>query len=540
MEEATSSGVQDRYNLGAFKPVEELGSGSFGDVIGESAGRPNRGLSRLGECAADRPGAELVITLLEGAIMRKGQMKVKSRGKAKSKAVQWNKQSSLLEQINFDAAGIDVGSREHYVAVPAERDPQPVRCFGTFTSDLEALAEWLRQCGVETVAMESTGVYWIPVFQILESRGFEVLLVNARQVKNVSGRKSDVSDCQWLQQLHSYGLLAASFRPAAQVCVLRSYLRHREHLVEQASTQIQLMQKALGQMNVQLHHVLSDVTGVTGMAILDAILAGERDPLKLAQLKDPRVRSSVETIAKALTGDYRAEHLFVLKQARESFQFLQTQIAACDVEVEKVLSGWEAKVDLEQQPLPPTHKNRSQSKHKPLPFNLREQLYRVTGVDLTEVDGLDVLSVQALISEIGLNMHRWPTEKHFASWLGLCPDHRISGGQVLHNRTRPVINRAADVLRMAAQSLKDSQSALGAFFRRLKARLGPAKAITATAHKLARIVYQLLKYGQNYVDPGAQYYEQRYRDNVVKSLKKRAASLGYTLIENAPLNLQVS
>ena len=473
--------------------------------------------------------------------MRKAHRSVTSRAKAKSKGLRWNKQSSLLEQINFHAAGIDVGSREHWVAVPADRDAQPVRCFGTFTSDLHALADWLLQCGVKSVAMESTGVYWIPVFQILEGRGLEVLLVNARQVKNVSGRKSDVSDCQWLQQLHSYGLLAGSFRPAAQVCVLRSYLRHREHLVQQASTQIQLMQKALTQMNVQLHHVLSDVTGVTGMAILDAIVDGERDPLKLAQLKDPRVRSSVETIAKALTGDYRAEHLFVLKQARESYRFLQAQIAECDVEVDTVLSGWDAKVDLEQQPLPPTRKkNRSKSKHKPLPFNLRQQLYRVTGVDLTEVDGLDVLSVQALISEIGLNMHRWPSEKHFASWLGLCPDHRISGGQVLHNRTRSVINRAADVLRMAAQSLKDSQSALGAFFRRLKARLGPAKAITATAHKLARIVYQLLKYGQNYVDPGAQYYEQRYRENVVKNLKKRAASLGYTLVENAALNVHVS
>ena len=301
------------------------------------------------------------------------------------------------------------------------------------------------------------------------------------------------------------------------------------------------MQKALTQMNVQLHHVLSDVTGVTGMAILDAIADGERDPLKLAQLKDPRVRSSVETIAKALTGDYRTEHLFVLKQARESYRFLQAQIAECDVEVDTVLSGWEAKVDLQQQPLPPTRKkNRSKSKHKPLPFNLRQQLYRVTGVDLTEIDGLDVLSVQALISEIGLNMHRWPSQKHFASWLGLCPDHRISGGQVLKHKTRAVTNRAADVLRMAAQSLKDSRSALGAFFRRLKARLGPAKAITATAHKLARIVYLLLKHGHHYIDPGAQYYEQRYRDNVVKHLRKRAAALGFTLVENSALNLQVS
>lgn len=473
--------------------------------------------------------------------MRKTKLKVRAKAGIKTPGKVSKKGSSLLEQMNFNAAGIDVGSREHYVAVPAERDARPVRCFGTFTSDLEALAEWLKQCRVETVAMESTGVYWIPVFQILENWGFEVLLVNARQVKNVSGRKSDVSDCQWLQQLHSYGLLSASFRPAAEVCVLRSYLRHREHLVEQASTQIQLMQKAFQQMNVQLHHVLSDVTGVTGMAIVDAILAGERDPLKLAQLKDPRVRSSVETMAKALTGNYRAEHLFVLRQARESFRFLQAQIAECDVEVDRVLSSWEAKVDLQQQPLPPTQKkSQNKSKHKPLPFNLRQQLYRVTGVDLTQVDGLDVLSVQALISEIGLNMHRWPSEKHFASWLGLCPDHRISGGQILHNRTRRVINRATDILRMAAQSLKDSQSALGAFFRRLKARLGPAKAITATAHKLARIIYRLLKYGHNYLDPGVQYYQEKYRANLLKSLQKRAASLGYTLVENTSLQVGVS
>ena len=263
------------------------------------------------------PGQNWITTGLNGAILRKAKRNVKSAAAAAGK-----KRLTLLEQINLNAAGIDVGSREHWVAVPADRDPQPVRCFGTFTSDLHALADWLLQCEVKSVAIESTGVYWIPVFQILESRGFEVLLVNARQVKNVSGRKSDVSDCQWLQQLHSYGLLAGSFRPEAQVCVLRCYLRHREHLVEQASTQIQLMQKALTQMNVQLHHVLSDVTGVTGMAILDAMVDGERDPLKLAQMKDPRVRSSVETIAKALTGDYRPEQLFVLQQARESYRFL--------------------------------------------------------------------------------------------------------------------------------------------------------------------------------------------------------------------------
>ncbi|MSO23786.1 MAG: IS110 family transposase [Acidobacteria bacterium] len=465
----------------------------------------------------------------------------KARRRVKSSAAVGKKRLTLLEQIDLNAAGIDAGSREHLVAVPADRDPQPVRCFGTFTSNLHALADWLLQCEVKSVAMESIGVYWIPVFQILESRGLEVLLVNARHVKNVSGRKSDVSDCQWLQQLHSYGLLAASFRPEGQICEVRSDLRHREHLVGQASTQIQRMQKALTEMNVQLHHVFSDVTGVTGMAILDAILNGEWDPLKLAQLKNPRVRSSVETLAKAMTGDYRPELLFVLKQAREAYRFLQEQIAECDQQVETVLSGWEAKVDLAQSPLPARKKKQNnKSKHKPLPFNLREQLYRVTGVDLTEVDGLDVLSVQALISEIGLNLHRWSSEKHFGSGLCLCPDRRIRGGQILKNKTRAVTNRAADVLRMAAQSLKDSRSALGAFFRRLKARLGPTKAITAMAHKLARIIYLLLKYGRHSVDPGAQYYEQRYRDNAVKNLRKRTAALGFTLVENSALNLQVS
>ena len=469
--------------------------------------------------------------------MRKGKIKVKPKSPCRQRP-------PILERINFHAAGIDVGSREHYVAVPPESDPQPVRCFGTFTSDLHAIADWLQQCAVETVALEATGVYWIPLFQILESRGFQVSLVNARQSKNVSGRKTDVVDCQWLQELHSYGLLSASFRPDDSVCVLRSYLRHRDQLVKQASAQIQQMQKALNQMNLQVHHVLSDLTGVSGMAIVDAILAGERDPVKLAQLKDPRVRSSVVTIARALEGDYRPEQLFVLRQTRQAFQFYQNQIAECDGQVEAWLKGFESKVDLLENPLPPPKRKPRSSRSRAIravpPFNLREHLYRVSGVDLTEIQGLDVLTVETLLSEIGLNMHKWPSERHFASWLGLCPDNRISGGKVLKSKTRPVSNRAADVLRMAAQSLKESRSALGAFFRRLKARLGPAKAITATAHKLARIIYRMLKYGLPFIDQGELYYEQKYHDQLVNNLKKRATLLGYTLVENTTLKEAVS
>lgn len=457
--------------------------------------------------------------------MSKSNKKVKGKGKQNKKQFQ-----SRLPRINPDAAGIDIGATEHYVAVPPDRDANPIRHFGAFTADLNELANWLERCGIKTVAMESTGVYWIPLFQILETQGFQVQLVNARQVKSVPGRKTDVSDCEWLQLLHSYGLLSGSFRPTDQICKLRSYLRHRDSLVQLASTHIQHMQKALNEMNIQLHHVLSDLTGVTGLAILDAILAGERDTVKLAQLRDRRVRSSAETITKALEGDYRVEHLFVLQQSLQAYRFYQAQIRQLDQQVEALLAQFDSKVDLSQHPVPANGKQSRKRRGNEPAFDLRSHLYRISGVDLTQVDGLNLCTVQTIFSEIGTDMGKWPTEKHFVSWLGLCPDNRISGGKLLQTKTRHVVNRAAGAFRMAAQSLKNSATALGAFYRRMRARLGAPKAITATAHKLARIVYRLLRYGEEYVDAGERYYEERYRKAVLKNLLKRANSLGYELV----------
>ncbi len=485
-------------------------------------------LSRLEESfQIDRPGPEQVVlhSTWEDS-MGTHEKKVKAQSVTKHSL------PASLQRLNLDAAGIDVGATEHYVAVPSDRDEKPVRRFGAFTADLQAVADWLTQCGIQTVAMESTGVYWIPLFQILEARGFQVFLVNARQVKNVPGRKTDIADCQWLQQLHTYGLLSASFRPEDLICRLRSYLRHRENLIRQAAIHTQHMQKAMNQMNLQLHHVISDLTGVTGLSILDAILAGERNPATLAALKDRRIQSSHETIAKALEGDYREEHLFVLKQALSSYRFCQEHIADCDREVERLLTTFDAKVDVKDHPLPPSKRGNKKPQRNEPKFDLRTHLYRISGVDLTQVNGLAVSTAQTIVSEIGLNIHRWPTEKQFASWLGLCPDNRISGGKILKSKTRHVVNRAACAFRLGAQSLKYSQSALGAYYRRMRARLGAPKAITATAHKLARIVYHLLKHGQAFVDQGETYYEERYRKNVLNTLRKRAEALGYQLIEN--------
>ena len=356
-----------------------------------------------------------------------------------------------------NAAGVDVGATEIYVAVPPDRDSRPVRCFRTFTGDLKAAAEWLQQCGIESVAMESTGVYWIPFFQILEASGFQVCLVNARHVKNVPGRKTDVSDCQWLQYLHSVGLLRASFRPAQAVCAVRSVLRHREGLVQIASTHIQRMQKALNQMNLQLHHVISDITGLTGTAIIEAILKGERDPAVLCRMRDRRIRASAKTVAAALVGDFRREHLFTLRQSLEAYRHCQQLIAACDAEIERYLTEFDSKVDVTLAPL-----GKPKDRHKPrrneLRFDLRTHLYRIYGVDLTEVPGINALTAHVLFAEIGSDLSRFASGPAFASWLGLCPDNRISGGKILSVQTRIVKNRAAMALRLAAQSLHRSQS----------------------------------------------------------------------------------
>lgn len=463
------------------------------------------------------------------------------RQKGKEVKRQRRKQETFhkMPKIHADAAGIDVGATELWVAVPMDRDDKPVRRFGTFTRDVHALADWLKQCGVKTVAMESTGVYWIPIFQILESRGLQVHLVNARQTKNVTGRKSDWSDCQWVQHLHTLGLLSGSFRPSDPICRLRSYLRHRDNLVKQGCVHVQHMQKAMTQMNIQLHHAISDITGVTGLAILDAILGGERDSIKLAALRDPRVRNSVETIAHALEGDYRAEHLFVLKQSLQAYRFYLSQIRDCDQQIENLFKQLESQADPAQKPPSVKKQQRRTTGHEPA-FALSDHLYRVTGVDLTAAPGINATLAQVAISETGLDMSPWPTEKHFSSWLGLCPHHQISGGRVLKRTTRRVVNRAAWAFRMAAYSLQRSTTALGAFYRRMRARKGADKAITATANKLSKIYYRMLRYRCPYVELGENYYQEKYRLQVLKNMRKRAKQLGYQIVPLTQVTAGVS
>lgn len=427
-----------------------------------------------------------------------------------------------------DSAGVDIGATELFVAVPPDRAEESVRSFSTFTEDLHALADWLAACRIKTIAMESTGVYWIPVFQILETRGFEVCLVNARHVKNVPGRKSDVLDCQWLQYLHCVGLLRGSFRPPDQVCALRSYLRHRDMLVKTAARHVQHMQKSLTQMNLHLHHVVSDLTGVTGLAILDALLAGERDPQKLAALRDRRIKASEATIAKALVGDYRHEHLFTLKQALALYRVYQVQVMECDRQIERHLGTMEGRTTAPTPP-PVGRQRQKPERHQPQ-FDLRGHLHRILGVDLTALPGLSTINVHTLFAEIGGDLSKFPTAKHFSSWLGLCPDHRISGGRVLSAHTRTVKSRAAYALRMAAYSAGKSYSALGDYFRRMRARLGAPKAITATAHKLARIIYHLLKTGTAYDDTVFARNETRYQQRREHHLRQQARDLGFTLV----------
>jgi transposase len=442
-----------------------------------------------------------------------------------------------LPQLNANAAGIDVGATAHFVAVPADRDAEPVREFGPFTNDLYRLAEWLTTCGIETVALESTGVYWIPLFQVLEERGFEVKLVDARQLKRVPGRKSDVLDCQWLQQLHTFGLLAGAFRPDDQICVLRSYMRQRAMLVTYAGQHVQHLQKALVQMNLQLQVVLDDVTGATGMKIIRAVLAGERDPHRLAALRHGKCKHSEATIAEALRGNWREEHLFALEQAVELVEAYQAKIAACDARIQAHLQRFAVR-GTDDPPSPgPAHR----ADRNDLSFDATAELYRLTGVDLTLIPGLGAHTLLKVLSEIGLDMTRWPSAKQFGSWLGLAPNNRVSGGRVLSRRTTPTANRAATALRVAAQSLHRSKSALGAFLRRKAAHLGMPKAITATAYKLARIIYSMLTHGTDFVEPGQDAYERAYTARVVRSLSRRANELGYTLVKHdAPQPLATS
>lgn len=419
-----------------------------------------------------------------------------------------------LPMIHRNAAGIDVGAKEHVVAVPADRDPQPVRSFKAFTPDLYELADWLKQSGVETVALESTGIYWITLYEILEERGFAVRVVNARHVKNVPGRtKTDVLDCQWIQKLHSFGLLSGSFRPDCQIRTLRSLMRLRDNLVVHSTQSVHHMQKALFEMNVQLSNVISDVVGESGMRILEAILAGERDPAVLATLCSTRIKASRQTVAKSLHGNWREELLFALRVALESYRFAQSKIIECEARIAQHLAQFEDRAALEAPPA-----------------SLKSELHRVCGVDLTKIPGIKEQAAQIIISEVGLDMTRWNTEKQFASFLGLCPNNAISGGKVLRRSTRKVYNRGADALRLCSQSLTHSKTALGAKYRRLKGRLGAPKAVVAMAHHLARLVYRMLRYGRDYVEKGIAEYEIRFRLQRLKWLKREANSLDMQLI----------
>lgn len=436
---------------------------------------------------------------------------------------------AVLERLHPHAAGIDCGSAEHFVAVPPDRDPTPVRSFPTCTGDLHRLADWLTACRVTHVAMEATGVYWIPIFEMLEARGFTVILVNAHHVKNLPGRKSDVSDCEWLRDLHILGLLRGSFRPADGIVALRGYLRHRATLIDSTGALVQRMQKALVQMNVQLPLVVSDITGVTGLRILRDIVAGQRDPHQLAQHRDYRCRASVSEIVAALTGNYRPEHVFVLQQNLELFDADQQQLAACDTAIEAHLAHLTATVAPPPTPLPPPRRRHQPHENAPR-FELRTPLHQLTGADLSQIDGLGPYNALRLLSEIGTDMSRWPTEKHFTSWLTLAPHNKISGGRLLSSRTPPSANRAAAILRLAATTLGRTQTALGAFYRRVAFRIGAPKAVTATARKLAILVYRTLKDHLVYADPGADTYDARHRTHVVRRLRQRATTLGFGLI----------
>ena len=436
-----------------------------------------------------------------------------------------------LEVVHPNAAGIDIGNECHYVAVPPDRDNPPVRRFGCTTAEVKAMADWLNQWGICTVAMQSTGVYWIAVYDILEAAGLEVYLVNARETKNLPGRKSDVQESQWLMKLHTYGLLRNSFRPSQEIRRMRTYWRQRNDLVQAAGRHIQRMQKTLTQMNVQLANVLSDLSGVTGQAIIKAILDGERNPHKLAELRDPRVRASEEQIAQYLEGNWQPDLLFVLKQEHEAYEFCQKQMAGCDEQLKQYLQQRE---DRSQGTSLPEEKRKGRLKKKKgnaPQFDLRAELFRMTGTDLTQIDAIDVVTATTIFSEAGWDMSKWETENHFVSWLRLCPDNRTSGEKIIGKGRLPTNNRLHVALKMAAGSLRTSNTYLGAQFRRLRTKLGSPVAIKAMAAKLARLVYRMLRYGMKYVDRGVEFYEAQHRRLLIRHLRSNAAKLGFRLVE---------
>ena len=436
----------------------------------------------------------------------------------------------VLHVLQPNAAGIDIGATEIYIAVPDDRAQESIRHFGTFTENFHAAAQWLKSCNIDSIAIESTGVYWIPVYQVLDSYGFDVILVNARHVKNVPGRKTDVQDCQWLQYLHSVGLLRGSFRPGQDICAIRSLLRHRDTMVKSASSHVQHIQKALTQMNFQIHNVISDIVGLTGLSIIDAIVAGERDRKKLANLTDPRIKADRKTIIKSLEGDFRSEHLFTLKQALSSYRHYQQMIRDCDLEIENHLTSVDSDIDVDENSIPPSNRSKSKEKDDGSIFDLRSHLHRLFGTDLTLTDGISTLTSQKLYTEIGPDLSMFPTANHFCSWLGLSPQNKISGGKILSSRTQAGSNRAAQALRLSANTLWRSKSYLGHYYRRMRTRLGAPKAITATAHKLARIIYHLIKNRKPFDETVFAEQEQKHQERMKKRFINRAKSFGLQLV----------
>ena len=449
--------------------------------------------------------------------------------KTKTKKRKHRKMERSLPVMRPNAAGVDIGATEILVAVPADRDAESVRSFPTFTEDLHALADWLQQCRVDTVAMESTGVYWIPLFQILEARGIEVHLVNAHHVHHVPGRKSDVLDCQWLQYLHSVGLLRASFRPEQAVCEIRSLMRHRENMVQMACVHVQHMHKSLDQMNLQIHHVISDITGVTGLAIVDAIVAGNRDPKELAKLRNHRIKASIDTVSKSLVGNYLPEHIFTLKQSLTAYRHYQQLIADCDHEVQQRVQTFKSHDDA---PTPTAlAENSSSTTTTTPPFDLHSHLERIFGVDLTAMPGFDVLRVQTIFSEIGADLSMFPTMDSFSSWLNLCPKDGKSAGRRIRGRALKIINRVTQTFRMAAQTLYKDQSFLGDYYRSQRARYGAPKAIKNTAHKLVRIFYHLVTTRQPYDETVFAKLEARNQQRRFHKLQTLAKQMGYALVQ---------
>lgn len=437
-----------------------------------------------------------------------------------------------LEVVHPDAAGIDIGNEVHYVSVPPSRDSQSVRHFGCTTADLKAMAEWLKQCGIRTVAMQSTGVYWIAVFDILEEAGIEVYLVNARDTKNLPGRKTDVQESQWLMKLHTYGLLRNSFRPAQEIRRMRTYWRQRNDLVQSAGRHIQRIQKALTQMNMQLANVLSDISGMTGQAIIKAILAGERDPRELAGYRDCHVKATEQEIAAHLEGNWQEDLLFVLKQEQDGYEFCQKQMKECDRQIEQYLGEMEDRSQGADLPIERRKSRLRKTRKGNTPqFELRRELFRMTGKDLTQIDGIDVMTATTILSEVGWDMSKWETENHFVSWLRLCPDNKISGAKIIGKGRLPTNNRATIALKMAASGLHASHTYLGAQYRRFRTKLGAPVAIKAMAAKLARLVYRMLRFGMDFIDQGFEFYEAQIHQIQVRHLKWKAAKLGFEVTE---------